>query len=189
MVDIKSHNNLYQRHHHTLENHTARNHNIKQGKKTDSDPLFLRPERLREAMELLFFAYRDFTNEADIFLEKHQYGRAHHRAIYFIARHQGITVGTLLEILKIRKQSLSRVLKDLVQDGYVIQEIGKHDKRLRLLFLSDIGKDLEKQISEKQYQLLTNAFKNCGADAVAGFRYVMKEIIINENDRQRFDSE
>ena len=87
--------------------------------------LFLREEELRRGIELMFFAYRDFTGEADSILAEQNMGRAHHRAIYFIGRNPGIAVSDLLTILCITKQSLSRVLSGLMQDGYVTQNRGQ----------------------------------------------------------------
>ena len=81
--------------------------------------LFLREEELRRGIEMMFFAYRDFTGEADSILAEQDMGRAHHRTIYFIGRPSGITVSDLLGILNITKQSLSRVLSGLMKDGFV----------------------------------------------------------------------
>ena len=86
-----------------------------------ANPLFLRDEELRQGIELMFYAYRDFTFESDQQLRRYQLGRAHHRALYFIGRHPGQTVGHLLSILKVTKQSISRVLKDLLEQGYARQ--------------------------------------------------------------------
>ena len=108
-----------------------------------ANPLFLRDEDLREAIELLFFAYRDFTGEADAVLEGYGFGRAHHRIIYFVGANPGITVGELLAILKITKQSLSRVLSQLVDEGFVNQETDPDDRRRRRLYLTDKGRALE----------------------------------------------
>ena len=83
--------------------------------KSQANPLFLREDELRQGIELLFYAYRDFTFESDQQLKKYKLGRAHHRALYFIGRHPGQTVGHLLSILKVTKQSISRVLKDLLE--------------------------------------------------------------------------
>ena len=105
--------------------------------------LFLREEELRRGIELMFFAYRDFTSEADSILAEQNMGRAHHRAIYFIGRNPGITVSDLLTILCITKQSLSRVLSGLMQDGYVTQKPGATDRRQRLLYLTETGIALE----------------------------------------------
>src|ERR1044072_6776331 len=86
--------------------------------KTPANPLFLRDEELRQGIELMFYAYRDFTFESDQQLKRYQLGRAHPRVLYFIGRHPGHTVGHLLSILKVTKQSISRVLKDLLGAGY-----------------------------------------------------------------------
>ena len=104
-----------------------------------ANPLFLREEELRQGIELMFYAYRDFTFESDQQLRHYQLGRAHHRALYFIGRHPGQTVGHLLSILKVTKQSISRVLKDLIEQGYVEQKSGARDRRERLLWLTDKG--------------------------------------------------
>ena len=91
--------------------------------KSSINPLFLREEELRQGIELLFYAYRDFTGEPDSILAEVGFGRAHHRAVHFINRGPGMTVAALLTILRITKQSLSRVLSQLVEEGYV--ELGK----------------------------------------------------------------
>ncbi len=97
--------------------------------------LFLREEELRRGIELMYFAYRDFTGEADSILAEQDMGRAHHRAIYFVGRHPGMRVSDLLAILNITKQSLSRVLSTLVTDGYIIQKTGAGDRRQRCSIL------------------------------------------------------
>ena len=101
--------------------------------KSFANPLFLREDELRQGIELLFYAYRDFTAEPDAILARIGFGRAHHRVIHFVGRQPGMTVSELLDILKITKQSLSRVLSQLVQQGYVIQRPGTRDRRPRLL--------------------------------------------------------
>jgi len=101
--------------------------------KGGANPLFLREEELRQGMELLFFAYRDFTGEPDKILARHTFGRAHHRVIYFVGRHPSITVSELLAILQITKQSLSRVLGQLVREGFIVQRPGQRDRRRRML--------------------------------------------------------
>lgn len=149
-----------------------------------ADPLFLRDENLREAIELLFFAYRDFTGEADAILEQYGFGRAHHRIIYFVGANPGITVGDLLSILKITKQSLSRVLSQLVEDGFIEQRSDAEDRRRRLLHLTDKGTVLERELTERQSRRIAEAYRLAGADNVAGFRTVLRGII-NEKDRSR----
>jgi DNA-binding MarR family transcriptional regulator len=147
--------------------------------------LFLREEELRQAIELLFYAYRDFTAEPDLLLAQQGLGRAHHRAIYFIGRHPGLTVGELLAILGITKQSLARVLVQLIGDGFVTQNPGMRDRRQRLLELTAKGVALERQLTEKQRQRIARAFREAGPHAVEGFRKVMLELI-DERDRRRF---
>lgn len=153
--------------------------------KAGVNQLFLREEELRKAMELLFFAYRDFTAEADVVLSDLGLGRAHHRVIYFVGRHKDISVSDLLRILRITKQSLSRVLSELVREGYITQKPGLTDRRQRLLDLTDKGVDLERQLSERQRQLIARAFREAGGEAVDGFRKVMIGMI-DEPDRERF---
>jgi DNA-binding MarR family transcriptional regulator len=147
--------------------------------------LFLREEELRQAIELLFYAYRDFTAEPDAILAKWNFGRAHHRVIYFVGRYPQISVTDLLGILKITKQSLSRVLGQLVKEEYITQRPGLRDRRQRLLELTDKGKELERQLSETQRALFARAYRAAGAAAVEGFRKVLLGII-NEEDRRRF---
>src|SRR5579871_2152145 len=91
--------------------------------------LFLREEELRQGIELLFYAYRDFTAEPDAMLARYGFGRAHHRVIYFVGRHPHMSVSELLGILRITKQSLSRVLGQLVDQGFIQQRTGKADRR------------------------------------------------------------
>jgi DNA-binding MarR family transcriptional regulator len=153
--------------------------------KSGLNQLFLRDEELRQAIELLFFAYRDFTAEPDAILAKWKFGRAHHRVIYFVGRHPQISVTDLLGILKITKQSLSRVLGQLVKEGYIVQRPGLRDRRQRLLELTDKGQELERQLSENQRALIARAYRAAGAAAVEGFRKVMLGII-NDEDRRRF---
>ena len=153
--------------------------------KPNINPLFLREEELRQGMELIFYAYRDFTAEPDSILAQYQFGRAHHRVIYFVGRNPLITVSQLLEILKITKQSLSRVLSQLVREEIVIQRTGSKDRRQRLLELTEKGFLLEKKLSENQRERIARAYKDAGAEAVEGYRKVILGMI-NENDRQKF---
>ncbi len=102
--------------------------------------MFLREEEIRLAQDLLFFAYRDFTDAADVILDELGLGRAHHRALHFIGRNPGINVSDLLAILRITKQSLARVLSGLIESGYVTQTPGIDDRRQRLLSLTPPGR-------------------------------------------------
>jgi DNA-binding MarR family transcriptional regulator len=142
-------------------------------------------EEVRQGIELLFFAYRDFTAEPDTILAKYGFGRAHHRVIHFVGRHPQMTVGELLGILRITKQSLSRVLGQLVRQEFIIQRPGA-DRRQRLLDLTARGRELERQLSEPQRARIALAYRQAGAQAVEGFRKVMLGIITGEEDRGRF---
>jgi len=151
----------------------------------EADPLFLRQENLRRGMEMLFYAYRDFITRPDEILAAHGLGRAHHRAIYFIGRYPGITMTEMLDILHITKQSLSRVLADLVARGLVEQRTGPEDRRQRLLYLSEDGQKLEQELSSEQAQRFARAYSAAGAEAVAGFRAVLLGMI-DPADHWRF---
>ena len=152
-----------------------------------ANPLFLREEELRQGIELLFYAYRDFTAEPDAMLAKYGFGRAHHRVIYFVGRHPQMSVTDLLGILRITKQSLSRVLSQLVRQGLIVQRAGQRDRRQRLLELTPKGVELERQLSENQRQRIAKAYREAGAQAVEGFRKVMLGIISSDADRRRFE--
>src|SRR5215467_552607 len=122
-------------------------------------------EPMRMAQDLLFFAYRDFTNAADVALAELGLGRAHHRALHFIGRNPGITVSDLLAILRITKQSLARVLSELVERGYVAQSPGRADRRQRLLTLTEPGSALERRLFNRQRERLGPAYREAGAGA------------------------
>lgn len=145
--------------------------------KSGANPLFLREEELRQGIELLFFAYRDFTSEADAMLARYRFGRAHHRVIYFVGRHPRISVSALLGILGITKQSLSRVLSQLVDEGFIVQHRGLRDGRQRLLELTEKGVDLERHLTEAQRRRIARAYREAGAEAVEGFRKVLVGMI------------
>jgi len=139
--------------------------------------LFLREEELRRGIEMMFFSYRDFTSEADTILAEQDMGRAHHRAIYFIGRHPGITVSDLLGILNITKQSLSRVLSGLMKDGFVLQKTGATDRRQRLLYLTETGVELESRLTALQGRRFAAAYREAGAEAVDGFQRVLRGLM------------
>ena len=146
--------------------------------------LFLREEELRRGIELMYFAYRDFTGEADSILAEQDMGRAHHRAIYFVGRHPGMRVSDLLAILNITKQSLSRVLSTLVTDGYIIQKTGAGDRRQRLLYLTEKGVALEARLTEVQGRRFAAAYRNAGAKAVEVFQHVLQGLLDAETRSQ-----
>src|SRR5689334_15023010 len=142
-------------------------------------------EAVREGIELLFFAYRDFTAEPDAILAQYGFGRAHHRVVHFVGRRPQMTVGELLDILRITKQSLNRVLGQLVRRGFVVQHRGAQDRRQRLLELTESGRELERRLSEVQRARVGAAYRKAGAPAVEGFRKVLLGIIGAEEDRRR----
>jgi DNA-binding MarR family transcriptional regulator len=148
---------------------------------------FLSDEEVRQGIELLFFAYRDFTAEPDAILTDYGFGRAHHRVVHFVGRRPQMTVGDLLGILKITKQSLNRVLGQLVRQGFIVQHRGAQDRRQRLLELTDKGRELERRLSAPQRARVAAAYRKAGAGAVEGFRKVLLGIIASPDDRRRFD--
>src|SRR5215217_7297763 len=103
-----------------------------------------------DIMGLFFFAYRDFTGDADALLDRQDFGRAHHRVLYFVNLRPGMPVADLLDILKITKQSLARVLRQLIDNGYIEQKTGLSDRRQRLLFATDKGKQFFGTLSTSQ---------------------------------------
>ncbi len=138
---------------------------------------FPREEDIRLAQDLMFFAYRDFTNAADVILAELGLGRAHHRALHFIGRNPEIAVSDLLGILRITKQSLARVLSALVKQGYVAQSPGRTDRRQHLLALTQDGKALERRLFERQRERLAPAFRDAGSAGVGGYCRVMRGIM------------
>ena len=118
-----------------------------------------------ELIELLFFAYRDFVSDPDAILLHSAFGRAHHRVLHFVDRNPGLTVADLLDILKITKQSLGRVLKELVDSGYVEQRPGPQDRRQRLLFATASGQAMSASLSEPQEIRIRAALDGLPPDA------------------------
>ena len=143
-------------------------------------------ERLITFVELLFFAYRDFTGEADAVLAQFGFGRAHHRVLHFVNRHPGLRVADLLDILKITKQSLARVLKQLVDEGYVLQQAGSEDRRERLLFLTVKGRELASKLAELQMARGAEALAAAGADFGPAARRFLARMIA-EAERPRIE--
>ena len=137
-------------------------------------------------LELLFFAYRDFTSDPDAILEQFGFGRAHHRVLHFVDRNPGLRVADLLDILKITKQSLAPVLKQLVDEGYITQQAGQTDRRERLLFATTDGRALAGQLMRPQLSRVAEALRAAGGQApevVRNFLYHM----ITEDERSRVE--
>lgn len=150
--------------------------------------LFLTDENLRKGIEAMFFAYRGFTSDPDRILDGMDYGRAHHRAVHFINRSPGLSVGNLLDILGVTKQSLNRVLRSLFDDGLVEARVGKTDRRERRLFLTEKGAALERNLSDAQRARMRAAYRAAGPAAVAGFRTVL-EAMMDPEQRRQFQKE
>ena len=118
-----------------------------------------------DIIELLFFAYRDFVSDPDEALAKFSFGRAHHRVLHFVNRNPGMKVADLLDILKITKQSLGRVLKQLVDQGYVLQKEGENDRRQRLLYVTQKGEALALKLAGLQTARIARALGTLGPGA------------------------
>jgi len=143
-------------------------------------PLFLNEREIKKIIELLFFSYRDFTEGPDKILEKMHFGRAHHRVIYFVGKQKNLTIKELLSILKITKQSLSRVLNQLVKEKYIILSVGE-DKRTKKLTLSKKGQELEQRLSEIQIKKIRNVLLNFNEIDINGFKKILYEMVDDRN--------
>lgn len=128
-----------------------------------------------ELIELLFFAYRDFISDPDIILHEIGFGRAHHRVLHFVDRKPGLTVAELLDLLQITKQSLARVLKQLVDAGYIEQKPGPVDRRQRELYLTGKGRTLIRDLRQPQSRRIMAALdrSGCAEEDIAGFLLAM----------------
>ncbi len=139
--------------------------------------LYLREEELTDGFELFFFAGRDIAKALDARLEELGLGRAHYRALHFVARHPGMPVSDLLSILGITKQSLSRVVRALTAGGYLSQTEGARDRRQRLLRLTPKGLAIEGELTSLQRSRFARAYREAGPEAVAGFRQVLSGLL------------
>jgi len=138
-------------------------------------------------VELLFFAYRDFTGGPDAALEQYGFGRAHHRVLHFVHRNPGLRVADLLDILRITKQSLARVLKQLIDKGFIMQRAGNDDRRERRLFVSAKGARLAEKLATLQTKQLEDALAQAGPSA-AEFARRFLFAMIAESDRPRVEA-
>ena len=144
---------------------------------SDAASPFLGAEELIRGIEMLFYAYRDFTSDPDEILKIYGFGRAHHRVVHFVGRNPGMTVAELLAILKVTKQSLGRVLSQLVAEQFVRQETGSRDRRQRLLYLTKKGKILFGELSGPQKARVAKAYRDAGPEAVDGYRKVLTGLL------------
>lgn len=148
---------------------------------TRASPLFLREAEIRRGIELLYFGHATLTGAADDVLARQGLGRAHHRAMYFIARRSGLTVGELLKLLAITKQSLGRVLSDLIERELVATASGSIDRRQKLLRLTSAGALLEHELFEAFRERIGAAYRHAGQDAVTGFWQVLEGLMTIED--------
>ena len=143
-------------------------------------PFFLNDKEIRKIIELVFFSYRDFTAGPDQILEKLNFGRAHHRVIYFVGKKDKITIKELLGVLKITKQSLSRVLNQLVKEGFILVSTGL-DKRTKNLSLTTSGLSLENELSTIQIKKIKKVIGNFNKEDIDGFKKILYEMIEADN--------
>jgi DNA-binding MarR family transcriptional regulator len=136
-----------------------------------------------DVIELLFFAYRDFISDPDDALAKIGFGRAHHRVLHFVNRNPGMKVAELLDVLKITKQSLGRVLKQLVDQGYVVQKEGSNDRRQRLLYVTAKGEAMAMKLAGLQTERIASALAELGPNArEAACRFLVAMINADNRD-------
>ncbi len=142
-----------------------------------ASPLFLRESEIRRGIELLYFGNSHITRSIDRGLARQGLGRAHHRALYFIARKPDMPVSDLLALLAITKQSLGRVLNELIERGLVETRPGERDRRQRLLRLTPAGVELEASLYDALRERLSAAYSQAGQGAVSGFWAVLEGLI------------
>jgi DNA-binding MarR family transcriptional regulator len=130
-----------------------------------------------DVIELFFFAYRDFVRDADEALAKYGFGRAHHRVLHFVDRNPGLRVTELLDILKITKQSLGRVLRELVDEGFIVQKAGAADRRQRLLHVTERGDRLARELARLQTRRVSRALAAGGVEDADAVRRFLFEVI------------
>src|ERR1700720_326919 len=134
-----------------------------------------------DLIELLFFAYRDFVGDADHELEVFGFGRAHHRVMHFVYRYPGLKVADLLDVLRITKQSLGRVLKQLLDEGYIVQKTGNNDRRQRLLFATSKGEALVGKLAGLQTDRVNRALADIGPPGADTVRQFLRAMIDHDD--------
>src|ERR1700744_557529 len=135
------------------------------------------PDLRWDIIELLFFAYRDFVGDADQELEAFGFGRAHHRVLHFVHRYPGLKVADLLDVLRITKQSLGRVLKQLLDEGYIVQKAGNNDRRQRLLYATPKGEALVAKLATLQTTRIDRALAEIGPAGAEPARRFLRAMI------------
>lgn len=137
-----------------------------------------------DLIELFFFAYRDFVSGPDRILAEYGFGRAHHRVLHFVSRQPGLTIAELLDILKITKQSLNRVLKELVEKDFIVSRMGTTDRRQRLLFATQAGEELALRLADLQTGRIMRALETVPAEEREAMRGFVKDYLTAMVDPQ-----
>jgi len=141
------------------------------------DLLYLKDDQIKDFIEQIFYAYRETYSDPKKILKKYSFGTAHHRAMHIIERHKGITISGLLNKLKITKQSLNRILRDLINNKTILLKKGEIDSRQRQIFLNEKGKKFFDEMFLEQKKRIYNALKNSDSDSVIKFKNVLGKII------------
>ena len=139
--------------------------------------LYLKDEQLKVLIEKLFVGYREIFSDSKKILDKYSIGLAHHKVIHLLSMYEGISISELLKKLKITKQSLNRVLKDLIKLELIDFKRAQQDTRIKHIFLNEKGKKLFNEIFEKQKKRISNALLNSSSEEVINFDNVLKKII------------
>lgn len=154
---------------------------------TSASPLFLRETEIRHGIELLIFAHAELMRSGDAILQSQDLGRAHHRALYFIARKPGVAIGELMAFLTVTKQSLGRVLRELEQRELIAREPGQHDRRQILLKLTKKGENLEGELFDALRSRMIASYSDAGPNAVTGFWAVLEQLLPEDRRNQAMD--
>jgi|TARA_B110000263_G_scaffold49706_1_gene41520 DNA-binding MarR family transcriptional regulator len=142
-----------------------------------NDLLYLKDDQIKDFIEQIFYAYRETYSDPKKILKKHSFGVAHHKAIHLIEKYNGLTISSLLTKLKITKQSLNRVLKDLIKNNVIILKKGEIDSRQRQIFLNEKGKKLFEEIFMEQKKRIYTVLKNSDSDSVIKFKNILNKIV------------
>ena len=142
-----------------------------------NDLLYLKDDQIKDFIEQIFYAYRETYSDPKKILKKHSFGTAHHKAIHLIEKYNGLTISDLLSKLKITKQSLNRVLRDLIKNKVIILKKGEIDSRQRQIFLNEKGKKLFDEIFMEQKKRIYTALKNSDSDSVIKFKNILNKIV------------
>ena len=139
--------------------------------------LYLKDTQLKELIEKLFISYRESFADAKKILDKYTIGVAHHKVLHLLSMYEGITISELLKKLKVTKQSLNRVLKDLIKIETIFFEKDKQDTRVKHIFLNNKGEKIFEEVFSSQKKRIYNALLNSNSDQVLNFDNVLKKII------------